>query len=142
MQTLNLPACDLSIEDGTVWDIIRKKRVVLTPEEWVRQHLVHLLILHLGYPKSMIKVESGLRYNGRDKRSDIQVMRPDGSVFLLLECKSPEIIIDKKTVNQVSLYNKTLQSEHMAISNGIKHFIWKYDGGGFKQLRDFPGYSS
>lgn len=90
----------------------------------------------------MIKVESGLRYNGRDKRSDIQVMRPDGSVFLLLECKSPEIIIDKKTVNQVSLYNKTLQSEHMAISNGIKHFIWKYDGGGFKQLRDFPGYSS
>ncbi len=144
MQQLKLPPCDLKIksEEGNdfVFDIIRKKYIVLTPEEWVRQHFVHLMINHLGYPKSLIKVESGLSYFKSTKRSDITLMSRNTTPFLLIECKAPEIKIDRKTLNQISVYNKTIEAKFVAITNGFSNFIWKYEGGQYEQLTEFPLY--
>ena len=127
MQQLNLPTCDLKIknEEGNqfVLDIIRKKYVVLTPEEWVRQHFIHLMVNHLKYPKSLLKIESGLSYFKSSKRSDINLMNSDGSLFLVVECKAPDVKINQKALNQISVYNKELQAQYVALTNGMQHFV-------------------
>lgn len=145
MQKLNLPDCELKIitEEGNqfIFDIIRKKYLILTPEEWVRQHFLHLMITHLKYPKGLIKVESGMTYAKSNKRSDITLMRTDGSVFLIVECKAPEVKIGKDVLQQIAVYNKTLQAEYVAITNGLNHFIWKFASDNYSQLTQFPSFS-
>ena len=146
MQQLNLPTCDLKIknEEGNqfVLDIIRKKYVVLTPEEWVRQHFIHLMVNHLKYPKSLLKIESGLSYFKSSKRSDINLMNSDGSLFLVVECKAPDVKINQKALNQISVYNKELQAQYVALTNGLHHFIWLYDKKKeqYQQLPKFPEF--
>ena len=146
MEQLNLPTCDLKIknEEGNqfVFDIIRKKYVVLTPEEWVRQHFIHLMITHLKYPKSLLKIESGLSYFKSSKRSDINLMNSDGSLFLVVECKAPDVKINQKALNQISVYNKELQAQYVALTNGMQHFIWLYDkkNENYEQLTKFPAF--
>ena len=146
MEQLNLPTCDLKIknEEGNqfVFDIIRKKYVVLTPEEWVRQHFIHLMITHLKYPKSLLKIESGLSYFKSSKRSDINLMNSDGSLFLVAECKAPDVKINQKALNQISVYNKELQAQYVALTNGMQHFIWLYDkkNENYEQLTKFPAF--
>ena len=146
MQQLNLPTCDLKIknEEGNqfVLDIIRKKYVVLTPEEWVRQHFIHLMVNHLKYPKSLLKIESGLSYFKSSKRSDINLMNSDGSLFLVVECKAPDVKINQKALNQISVYNKELQAQYVALTNGMQHFIWLYDkkNENYEQLTKFPAF--
>ncbi|WP_258102227.1 type I restriction enzyme HsdR N-terminal domain-containing protein [Marinoscillum pacificum] len=146
MQQLNLPTCDLKIknEEGNqfVLDIIRKKYVVLTAEEWVRQHFIHLMVNHLKYPKSLLKIESGLSYFKSSKRSDINLMNSDGSLFLVLECKAPDVKINQKALNQISVYNKELQAQYVALTNGLQHFIWLYDKKKeqYQQLPKFPAF--
>ncbi len=144
MEPLKLPPCDLRLknEEGNeyVFDIVRKKYVVMTPEEWVRQHFVHLMINHLGYPKTLMRIESGLTYAKSNKRSDITLMDRDKGIFLLVECKATDVKIDLKTVNQVSIYNKTLGAKNIAVTNGLKHFIWAFDGEEYHQMKTFPAY--
>ncbi|MEQ8471686.1 MAG: type I restriction enzyme HsdR N-terminal domain-containing protein [Marinoscillum sp.] len=146
MQRLNLPACDLKLknEEGNtfVLDIIRKKYVVLTPEEWVRQHFIHLMVDHLKYPKSMIRVESGLSYFKSAKRSDITLRGKSGDLLLMVECKAPVVNLNQKALNQISIYNKELKSQYVALTNGLKHFIWKLEENSdtYTQLKDFPEY--
>ena len=146
LPNLTLPSIDARIEwieeKRQIWDVIRKQWVVLTPEEWVRQHFIHLLIEQLAYPKSLLKIESGFKYGKKSKRSDIQVYKPNGRVFLLVECKAPSVSLDDKTVKQVAEYNKTLQSDYLSISNGLKHFIWKFisDENRYESLTNFPEY--
>lgn len=146
MQKLNLPACDLKLkrEEGNdfVFDIIRKKYVILTPEEWVRQHFIHLMINHLNYPKSLIKVESGMSYFKSVKRSDINLMNRDGSTFLMIECKNSSIKFGKETLNQISIYNKVVKAQYVAITNGMNHFIWEFASGEYTQLTQFPAYKA
>ncbi len=146
MQKLNLPPCDLKLktEEGNefVFDIIRKKYVVLTPEEWVRQHFTHLMINHLKYPKSMMKVETGLSYFKSQKRSDISIMKPDGTTFLVVECKNPEVKINREALNQIATYNKVVEAHYVAITNGLNHFIWKLESGKYTQLKEFPIYKA
>ena len=128
---LNLPESDLKIveKDGLfyVWDDIRKKEILLTPEEWVRQNFLSLLIKHLHYPRSWTKVESGFSYNRKRKRSDIEVLKKDGSAFLLVECKAPQIKITEKSLTQISIYNKTLRADYVGITNGMIHLFWQFD---------------
>ncbi len=128
---LNLPEYDfrISYEEGEcfVWDDFRKKNVLLTLEEWVRQNFLMLLVHDLGYPKSMIKVESGLNYNRKMKRSDIRIMKSTGEVFLLVECKAPNVQIDQKALNQIAVYNKALDAPYIAITNGMKHYFWEFN---------------
>ena len=146
MQKLNLPEADLKVRDVDgemmVFDVIRKKEVALTPEEHVRQHFVHLLINHLRYPRALINIESGISYFNTAKRSDIQVLNREGSHFMLVECKSPQVKLDRKALNQVSVYNKTLQASYVAITNGINHFIWKFELSQYIPLREFPAFPS
>lgn len=146
MINLNLPPCELKLktEEGNqfVFDIIRKKYVVLTPEEWVRQHFTHLMINHLGYPKSLIKVESGLSYFKSRKRSDITVMKSDGTAFLIVECKNPEVKFGREALNQIATYNKVVKAGYIAITNGLNHFIWKLESDKYTQLKEFPVYHS
>lgn len=116
--------------------------IFLTPEEWVRQHFLHLLINHLAYPKSLIKVESGLKYNNREKRSDLLVYNRAGNVFMLIECKSYKVEMGQSTLHQLATYNKVLDADYVAITNGVRHFCWqkKEDRNNYDPLEDFPSF--
>ena len=146
MYKLNLPTFDfkLSSKDSKnfIFDIIRKKHYVLTPEEWVRQNLIHYLVLNLNYPKSLIKVEAKLKYNNLTKRADILVYDNNLAIKLLVECKSYKIKLNKSAFDQASVYNKIFKSEYLMVSNGINHFCCKYDWKNKKiiYIDSFPKY--
>lgn len=126
---LNLPAANLKLikEEGEfyVYDIIRKKNILLTPEEWVRQHFVHYLVTHCKYPKTLFKVETGLQYNKLQKRSDIKVYNRTGTIFMLVECKAFSVPISAHALKQVSVYNKSIGAEWLVITNGLKHYAFQ-----------------
>jgi hypothetical protein len=126
MNRLNLPAYDhkLKKEGGKVLilDLIRRKYVVLTPEEWVRQHFVHYLVNEFKYPKSLFRVESGLKYNHMSKRSDIVIHNRQGQPWMLVECKSPDIKLTQKAFNQIAVYNMTIGARYLAVTNGMAHY--------------------
>ncbi len=128
-QKLNLPQFDVKIkkEEGKtfIFDSIRKNYFLLTPEEWVRQHFLHLLINQYNYPKSLIKVETGLRYNKLLKRSDIIIYDREGKPFLLVECKSADQKINQAAFDQASVYNMTIKAQYIALTNGLKTFCCK-----------------
>ena len=137
MQKLNLPEFDFRVEKEKIFCLIRKKWIVLTPEEWVRQHFINLMVNHLGYPKGMIRLEQSLKYFKNAKRSDIVLLNPESGIFMIVECKATNIPIDQKVINQVAQYNKILNGRYVVVSNGLKHFIWE----GNVQLKAFPNYS-
>lgn len=114
-------------EKSYIFDIIRKKNIMITPEEWVRQHLVHFMIDHLNYPKSLIKIEDGLKVYKMQKRSDVVVYQSDGKVFMLVECKSYKVKLDQKVMDQLSNYNQKYKAGYLAITNGRQVYISKID---------------
>jgi predicted type IV restriction endonuclease len=146
MIALNLPEFEVNLKksEGKIWifDGIRKKFVVLTPEEWVRQHLIQYFITHLRYPRTLIQVERGLQYNQLKKRSDFVVFDRDGKPWMLVECKSPEIQLDQKSVDQAAMYNVDIKAKYVAVSNGLKHVCYEAAGtvGEIALLKDFPEY--
>jgi len=129
MLQLNLPAYSYklkqSAEQTQIFDLIRRKYVALTPEEWVRQHFINYLVTHLHYPKGLISVERGVTYNTLAKRTDICVYDINRQPLLLVECKATEIAITAEVVKQVTLYNKTLAARLVVLTNGINHFCWQ-----------------
>ena len=132
MDKLNLPAASLKIsadEMGrdVVFDIIRKRNVVITPEEWVRQHLIHFLLEHLAYPQKLIKVESGHIQNSMLRRTDIIAYDNAGNPGLIIECKSPEEPINQETFDQVFRYNEVVKARFVVVSNGVTHYCCMYD---------------
>jgi hypothetical protein len=146
MVKLNLPDFDYKLKkaDGKVWifDVIRKKYLVLTPEEWVRQHFIHLLITEKKYPKSLIRVEGGLTYNQLPKRSDIVVFGRDGNPWMLVECKSYDVKLSEQTLRQASAYNLTLKAKFVAISNGLSLYCAEIDwaNSATTMLTDLPEF--
>ncbi|MBX2954873.1 MAG: type I restriction enzyme HsdR N-terminal domain-containing protein [Cyclobacteriaceae bacterium] len=143
MIKLNLPAYDFKLKkaDGKVWifDGIRKKFIVLTPEEWVRQHFVQYLIHELSYPKALVKLEGGLRYNQLAKRSDIVVFNRTGNPWMVVECKAPEIELNQEAAQQVSVYNGTLKASYVVITNGLRHLCFEM-ANEIKSLSKLPEY--
>lgn len=129
MQSLNFPACNFRINtqngDRYIYDVIRNKPILLTPEEWVRQHVIHYLLYNLNYPKGLIKVESGVVYNGRNKRSDIVVYTNLATPDILIECKAPSVKIGQSTLEQVAMYNRTLNASIIVLTNGLTHYTFK-----------------
>ncbi|HEX5170931.1 MAG TPA: type I restriction enzyme HsdR N-terminal domain-containing protein [Cyclobacteriaceae bacterium] len=125
MIKLNLPSYEYKLKktEGKifVFDIIRRKYVLLTPEEWVRQHFIHFLINQLNYPRVLIKVESGLSFNHLKKRSDIVIYDRSGDPWMVIECKSPDQKINQRTVQQVSVYNRTIKAKYVGLTNGLTH---------------------
>ncbi len=110
-----------------IFDRIRKKYVFLTPEEWVRQHLIHFLIDNKNFPASLIKIESGLRYNRLKKRTDVLIYDRLGQAMLIIECKSAEHKLSSPDLRQVSAYGAALKPSFLGVTNGLTHYFWKVD---------------
>ncbi len=117
--------------------------MVLQPEEWVRQHVVHHLMEIKQYPKSLINVEKQLIINTLKKRYDIVVFNSDSSIEILIECKAPKIKIDQTTFDQIARYNMNLKANYLMVTNGLEHFYCKMDFEEEKYtfLRDIPDFS-
>ena len=126
MRKLNLPGIKATLkkEEGKVWifDMIRKKYIILTPEEWVRQHFIHYLIFELNYPRSLFRIEGSLTYNKLQKRSDILIFDRAGKPWMLIECKAADIRLSQKAFNQVAVYNMTVNAKYLAVTNGMAHY--------------------
>jgi hypothetical protein len=144
MESLNLPEFAYKVKQVNgkpyIFDIIRRKFVSLTPEEWVRQHFIHLLITQYGYPKSLFAIETGMQYNTLAKRTDIIILSGESLPFLLVECKAPFIKVNEATFAQISRYNFTLQPKYLAVTNGMNHYCFKAINGQIEFMDDFPKY--
>ena len=147
METLNLPTYPFKIKsEGKrkfIFDEFRKKYVALTPEEWVRQHVIHYLINIKGYPKSLIAVEKQLIINTLKKRFDILVFNTKGLPDLIIECKSPSINISQDTFDQIARYNLKLNATLLMVTNGLVHYYCELDplNKQYIFLKDLPAYA-
>ncbi len=130
-------------DKGTVqlFDAIRKKFIDLTPEEWVRQHLIHFLIENLNVPKSKIAIEKQLKLNNTIKRTDVLVYDSGITPLLLIECKAPEIELNQATINQVFNYNLTLQVPFILLSNGLIHIFIDNSSEKPQIVKSIPSYT-
>ncbi|WP_297692232.1 type I restriction enzyme HsdR N-terminal domain-containing protein [uncultured Eudoraea sp.] len=147
MLSLNFPRYRFRFKSSEnkqqIFDIIRKKFVSLQPEEWVRQHVIHFLNTDKKYPVSLINVEKTLSLNGLRKRYDIVVFNTDGSIHILVECKSPNITISQAVFDQIARYNLKMQAEYLMVTNGLDHFYCKmnYEQEKYYFLRQIPEFS-
>jgi len=148
MLSLNLPIYDtkITVQDGkkAIFDVIRRRYVALTPEEWVRQHFVHFLIAHKGYPKSLMANEIILNLNGMKKRCDTVLYNKDLSAKMILEYKAPHIEINQAVFTQISTYNLVLKVDYLIVSNGLSHYCCKmdYEQQNYTFLADIPDYKA
>lgn len=146
MIKLNLPSFSFkfkSMENKLyIFDMLRKKYVVLTPEEWVRQNFARYLIGNKNYPKSIIAIEKQLKINNTTKRTDILLFDKNGNPDIIVECKAPSIKINQKTFDQIARYNLKLNANYLIITNGLQHFYCKIDHQLEKYhfLKDIPDY--
>jgi hypothetical protein len=131
LQPLQLPPYPFKIieENGklSLFDDIRKKYIQITPEEWVRQHFVQYLINQKGYPKTLIKLEGGLKLHGKARRTDIVVFNSSGERILLIECKAPAISIGQKVFDQAARYNMVHKVSVLCVTNGLSHYYCRID---------------
>jgi hypothetical protein len=138
---------DLSLrknaENTWVFDPIRKKDIVLTPEELMRQLLLQYLLQNKGYPANKIRVEVGIELNGLSKRCDILVYDAAFAPWLLIECKSPKVSLKTDTFEQAARYNLRLRAPYLAISNGLSSYCCRLDleNESFEYLNDFPSWA-
>lgn len=147
MKKLNLPVYEFKIREGEtdrfIFDKLRKKELVLTPEEWVRQNLLQFLIEVKKYPEGLVSIEAGLKLNTLQKRYDALVYSRKGGPLVLIECKAPEVPISKKVFEQILAYNKTINAPYLLVSNGLKHyFLRKDENNTFKFMNDMPEFNS
>ncbi|HWK59627.1 MAG TPA: type I restriction enzyme HsdR N-terminal domain-containing protein [Parapedobacter sp.] len=143
---LNLPAYAANIQrDGAkllIFDELRKKQLVLTPEEWVRQHWINHLIHGKRYPRSLIKIEGGLTLNSMPRRTDLVVYDTQGNKILLAEFKAPAVKITQAAFEQVARYNMVHRVPLLLVSNGLQHYYCRihFDEERFEFLADLPSY--
>ncbi len=147
MIKLNLPNYKFKLKSSEnktlIFDNLRKKYFVLTPEEWVRQHFVQFLIDEKKYPVSLIAIEKQLTINNRKKRTDILVFNADGNPDIIVECKAPQIKITQATFDQIARYNLKLKANYLIVTNGLEHFYCRMD---FEKetyifLKEIPPYN-
>lgn len=126
----------------SIFDEIRKKFILLTPEEWVRQHVVQFLLQDKKYSKSYINVEKLIKINDLSKRYDVVVFQPNGEIFLLIECKAPEVPISQQTFDQIARYNLVLKAKYLMVTNGLNHYFCQMDFENEKYvfLKELPEY--
>ena len=148
MQELQFPTYSFRFKNNenkvSIFDVIRKRFMVLQPEEWVRQHCVHYLITVKKYPISLINVEKELKVNDLKKRYDIVVFNTDGTIHLIVECKAPKIEIKQNTFDQIARYNLALNATYLMVTNGINHYYCNMDFEAEKYhfLQDIPEYNA
>ena len=148
MKKLNFPSYSFRFKNSenkvSIFDEIRKKFIVLTPEEWVRQHVIQFLIQNMSYPKSYINVEKLIKVNGLSKRYDGIVFQPNGEIFLLIECKAPEVPISQDTFDQIARYNLELKAQYLMVTNGLNHYFCQMDfeNETYIFLKELPDFKS
>ncbi|MGB5171516.1 type I restriction enzyme HsdR N-terminal domain-containing protein [Eudoraea sp.] len=147
MLALNFPTYQFRIKNSEntqqIFDIVRKKFVVLQPEEWVRQHTLQYLVYEKGYPLSLIGVEKMILLNGLKKRADILVYKPNGAIRLLIECKAPQIKITQLAFDQIARYNLKFEADYLMVTNGIEHYYCQmdYEKEKYTFLKQIPDFS-
>lgn len=148
MRTLNFPEYPFKIRSGEqrkqIFDPIRKKYVALTPEEWVRQHLVQFLIHEKNFPASLVAIEMGLKLNGMQKRGDVVAYNNLGKPFFIAECKAPEVKITQDVFDQIARYNMVLQVSFLVVTNGLDHYCCyiDFEKQSFQYLQEIPDYAN
>ena len=147
MLPLNLPSYPAKIlkrnGKNVIFDPLRQKHVALTPEEWVRQHFVHLLTDYKGYPKGLLANEIQLDLNGTKKRCDTVLFNKDLSARMIVEYKAPSVEITQAVFDQITRYNMVLKVEYLIVSNGIRHYCCRidYDTMKYTFLPDIPAFA-
>jgi type I site-specific restriction endonuclease len=147
LPVLNFPAVKFRFQKNKknslqIFDIIRKKFVDVTPEEWVRQHIIHFLINHKQVPASMISVEKQLILNGTKRRTDLVIFSSARIPVMIIECKAPEVKIDQLTVNQALRYNLQLNVPSVFLSNGVQHVYINLTQNDPQILKEIPEYQN
>ena len=143
---LNLPSFDIRVRDNDghrqVFDVLRRRYVALTPEEWVRQHFVHFLIDHKGYPKGLLANEVELRVGEKRLRCDTLLYNKALQPQMIVEYKAPDIAITQRVFDQITAYNLLLHVDHLLVSNGRQHYCCRMDYGqkSYSFLHDIPDY--
>lgn len=146
MQNLNFPTYSFRLKNSEnnthIFDVIRKKFVVLQPEEWVRQHCIQFLINEKNFPVSLINVEKVVQINGLNKRYDIVVYNSDGSIYLIVECKAPRVKISQSAFDQIARYNLALKASCLMVTNGLNHYFCTMDHnlGIYNFFKELPSY--
>ncbi|MBK0378345.1 type I restriction enzyme HsdR N-terminal domain-containing protein [Mucilaginibacter segetis] len=146
LQPLNLPPYPFKLTDDngqlSIFDELRKKNIILTPEEWVRQHFVQYLIQEKNYPRSLIKLEGGLKLHGMAKRSDIVVHNSSGQKILLVECKAPSVSISQSTFDQAARYNMVHKVNLLVVTNGLQHYYCRinFEQESYQFIKELPLY--
>lgn len=146
MYRLNLPQYEIKITKRNgkpyILDMLRRKYVSLTPEEWVRQHFVHFLTGHKGYPPSLLANEVELRVGDKRLRCDSVLYNSAARPVMIMEYKAPTVVITQRVFNQISVYNMLLHVDYLVVSNGLRHYCCRmdYDNGTYTFLADIPEY--
>lgn len=147
MKKLNLPAFDATIkqEDGQnkILDVVRRRYVALTPEEWVRQHVIHYFHYFLGVPYTLMAVEKGFRVGQLQKRFDVAVYTRAGKAVMLVECKAPGVPIKQEVFDQIARYNLEMQVDYLFLTNGMTHYGGRmdYHNQTFRFIENLPEYA-
>ena len=146
MISLNLPSYKINVAERggrrMIYDFLRRRYVALTPEEWVRQHFVHLLTDHLGYPQSLMANEVKLAVGNKTLRADSVLYHSNLAPRMIIEYKAPHIKITQKVFDQITVYNMLLHVDYLIISNGLQHYCCKmdYENKKYLFLKDIPTY--
>jgi Type I restriction enzyme R protein N terminus (HSDR_N) len=129
-------------DSAQIFCLVRKKWLVLTPEEWVRQHVLHFLN-EKKYPASLLAVEKTIELNGLKKRCDIVAYNSLAQVVLLVECKAPDVSITESVFDQAARYNLTLKADLFFLTNGLKHYCCKmnHETKAYVFLKELPDFS-
>ncbi len=142
MLELNLPHADIRLEHRNdrlyIWDYVRLRWILLTPEEWVRQHFTHWMVESLGYPLARMAHEISLEHKGQQRRADAVFYDITGKPLVIMEFKAPHIAITQKTFDQISRYNMVLQVPYLIVSNGMQHYCCHIDKEKVTFLRSIP----
>ncbi len=148
MYELNLPKYGIKIKNDkghqSIFDVLRRKYVALTPEEWVRQHFVHFLIEHKGYPKALMANEIQLAIGNKKLRCDSVLYDRTLKPRMIIEYKAPTVSITQKVFDQITIYNMLLHVDYLVVSNGIKHYCCRMDyaNQNYLFLEDIPDYQN
>jgi len=124
---LNIPIFEHKFQDSKIYDKVRKKYVECTPEEWVRQNLIDLLVNDYGYVLSRMQVEVGFKINDKEYRLDIICHDGKGNPYLIVECKSPDVKLNQATLNQIGIYNVAKKTQFLLVTNGLEFLVFQTD---------------
>ena len=148
MFALNLPAFEAKIAQregkNVIFDVLRRRYVALTPEEWVRQHFTNFLLKEKGYPQGLLANEIQINLNGTKKRCDTVLYNRDLTAKMIVEYKAPDVVITQAVFDQITRYNMVLRVEYLIVTNGINHYCCRIDyaTNSYVFLPEIPDYAS